>query len=61
VRAYLAEGRHHARTCERLHVHANTLYGRLARVQDLLGEDWTDADRLFEIDLALRLHALRGM
>lgn len=58
LRAYLAEGRHHGRTCDRLHVHANTLYGRLARIQRLLGDDWTDADRLFEIDLALRLQAL---
>ena len=41
-------------------MHANTLYGRLARVQELLGDDWTDPDRIFEIDLALRLHALMG-
>lgn len=58
LRTYLAEGRHHARTCERLHVHANTLYGRLARIQKILGDDWTESDRLFEIDLALRLHGL---
>ncbi|WP_413100090.1 PucR family transcriptional regulator [Streptomyces sp. Inha503] len=37
VATYLANGQHHARTCTDLHIHANTLYQRLKRVDDLLG------------------------
>lgn len=58
LRAYLDHGEHHARTCEALHVHANTLYRRLDRIAALLGEGWRAPDRLLEIRLALHLHAL---
>ncbi|WP_433506542.1 PucR family transcriptional regulator [Pseudonocardia halophobica] len=40
LQAYLDHGEHHARTCEALHVHANTLYRRLDRIAALLGEGW---------------------
>jgi DNA-binding PucR family transcriptional regulator len=55
---YLDTGRHHAATAERLHVHANTLYQRLARVGTVLGEGWKDGEAALELHLALRLHRL---
>lgn len=55
---YLANAQHHARTCSDLHIHANTLYQRLHRADDLLGEGWRGADRALDIQLALRLHDL---
>lgn len=58
LEAYLAESRHHANTCARLHVHANTLYARLDRITEVLGEDWKDPERAFDLQLALRLRRL---
>ncbi len=55
---YLAQAQHHARTCAALHVHANTLYQRLDRITELLGEDWRGPDRSLELQLALRLRRL---
>ncbi|MGA6161693.1 helix-turn-helix domain-containing protein [Amycolatopsis magusensis] len=56
LRTYLEQSRHHARTCELLHVHANTFYQRLERVDRLLGPDWREPRRALEVQLALRLH-----
>jgi sugar diacid utilization regulator len=58
ARTYLDQGRHHARTCAQLHVHANTLYQRLDRLDDLLGGDWREAPRALDVHLALNLHEL---
>ncbi|MEV4176867.1 helix-turn-helix domain-containing protein [Nonomuraea sp. NPDC049709] len=49
-----------SRTAERLHVHINTVHQRLHRVSRLLGADWQEPERALEIQLALRLHRLRG-
>ncbi|MEV4104008.1 helix-turn-helix domain-containing protein [Nonomuraea sp. NPDC049649] len=49
-----------SRTAERLHVHINTVHQRLHRLGRLLGEDWQEPERALEIQLALRLHRLRG-
>jgi hypothetical protein len=57
---YLQHAQHHARTCQLLHVHANTLYQRLDRVTALLGDDWREPDRALEIQLALKMHGLLG-
>lgn len=59
LRAYLREGRRHRAACTALGVHANTLYQRLERITGLLGDDWRTPDRAFELELALRLLALR--
>ncbi|NNM45099.1 helix-turn-helix domain-containing protein [Knoellia koreensis] len=58
LEAYLAHARHHARTCEVLHIHANTLYQRLDRVTEVLGPSWKDPDRALDLQVALRLHRL---
>ncbi|WHT21868.1 GAF domain-containing protein [Crossiella sp. CA-258035] len=57
--AYFASGCHVPRTKDLLHIHANTVGQRLDRIGSLLGQDWQSPDRLLEIQLALRLHALR--
>jgi hypothetical protein len=60
LRVYLATGKNAKEAARRLAVHRNTLLYRLRRAQDLLGLDWDDADAVFALDLALRLHALPG-
>ena len=58
LETYLEQARHHARTCEVLHIHANTLYQRLDRVTEVLGPRWKEPDRALELQVALRLHRL---
>lgn len=57
---YFGTGGSLARTAARLHIHVNTVTQRLDRIGRLLGEDWQEPDRALEIQLALRLHRLRG-
>jgi sugar diacid utilization regulator len=58
LRVYLATGKNAKEAARRLAVHRNTLLYRLRRAQELLGLDWEDADAVFALELALRLHAL---
>ncbi|MFT5222817.1 MAG: sugar diacid utilization regulator, partial [Glaciecola sp.] len=58
VEAYLVSGRHHSATAEALHIHPNTLYQRLARIDEVLGDDWREAERSLELQLALRLRTM---
>lgn len=58
LETYLGQAQHHRRTCAALHVHANTLYQRLDRITELIGEGWRETDRALEIHLALRLRRL---
>lgn len=58
LETYLAEGRSHADTARLLHVHTNTLYKRLARIDDVLGEAWRKPGRALDVQLALRLRRL---
>jgi sugar diacid utilization regulator len=60
LESYFAAGGSPARAAELLHVHVNTVTQRLERLSTLLGEDWQRPDRALEIQLALRLHRLRG-
>lgn len=55
---YLDHARHHSDTSAALHVHVNTLYARLTRITEVLGEDWRLPDRALDVHLAIRLHAL---
>lgn len=55
---YLELSQHHARTCAALHIHANTLYNRLERMDDLIGPGWKEPARSLDIQLALRLNRL---
>ncbi|MGX5653430.1 GAF domain-containing protein [Geodermatophilus nigrescens] len=58
LETYLEQARHHARTCEALHIHANTLYQRLDRITEVLGSRWKEPGRALELQVALRLHRL---
>ncbi|GIH99013.1 helix-turn-helix domain-containing protein [Planobispora takensis] len=58
--AYFGAGGSLSRTAEALHIHVNTVTQRLDRIGRLLGADWQDPERALEIQLALRLHRLRG-
>jgi DNA-binding PucR family transcriptional regulator len=60
LEAYLEHARHHARTCEALHIHPNTLYQRLDRITEVLGPQWKEPGRALELQVALRLHRLMG-
>ncbi|RQO46070.1 hypothetical protein DBV08_18145 [Rhodococcus sp. KBW08] len=56
--AYFRFGGDTRRAASYLAVHRTTLYYRLDRVRELLGGDWTDGDRRYGLDSALRLVAL---
>ncbi|GLW06972.1 hypothetical protein Misp01_21020 [Microtetraspora sp. NBRC 13810] len=60
LRTYFTTGCSQSRTAEQMHIHVNTVIQRLDRVGRLLGEGWQDSERALEIQLALRLHALRS-
>ncbi|MFG1610329.1 helix-turn-helix domain-containing protein [Actinoplanes sp. NPDC049265] len=58
--AYFANSANLTRTASTLHVHLNTLLKRLDRVESILGPAWRDPDRALQLQVALRLHELRG-
>jgi GAF domain-containing protein len=58
MESYLRHSSSLQAVAQALHVHSNTAYQRLQRVSSLLGDDWQAADRLVEVQLALRLRAL---
>ncbi|MFI9813882.1 helix-turn-helix domain-containing protein [Saccharothrix variisporea] len=60
LEAYFATGGNPPRAKDLLHVHVNTVAQRLDRIGKLLGPDWQSPDRVLEIQLALRLHALQA-
>jgi DNA-binding PucR family transcriptional regulator len=60
LEAYFGASGSLARAAEVLHVHVNTVTQRLDRITHLLGEDWHDPNRALDLQLALRLHRLRG-
>ncbi|MET0967009.1 MAG: GAF domain-containing protein [Nakamurella sp.] len=58
--SFLSNGRRHAATATKLHIHANTLYQRLDQIAAHLGESWRDGDHALEVQMALRMHRLIG-
>ncbi|WP_230878364.1 helix-turn-helix domain-containing protein [Planomonospora sp. ID67723] len=58
--AYFGAGGSLSRTADALHIHVNTVTQRLDRISQLLGAGWQEPERALEIQLALRLHRLRG-
>ncbi|HVU74362.1 MAG TPA: GAF domain-containing protein [Mycobacteriales bacterium] len=55
---FLASGRQHAQSARDLAIHSNTLYQRLDRIAQVVGEDWRTPERSFDLQLALQLHKL---
>jgi DNA-binding PucR family transcriptional regulator len=60
LEAYFGCGGGLGKAAEILHVHVNTVTQRLDRIAQLLGSDWQRPERALELQLALRLHRLRG-
>ncbi len=60
LEAWFATGGRVKDTGEQLHVHPNTVVQRLDRVGELLGAQWRDPSRGLDVQLALRVHRLRG-
>ncbi|MEV6906029.1 GAF domain-containing protein [Amycolatopsis sp. NPDC051071] len=60
IEAFCATNQNARNTAQTLHLHHNTVSQRLNRVRLLLGDQWRDADRLLEIQIALRLHKISG-
>jgi DNA-binding PucR family transcriptional regulator len=60
LETYFSTGQSLATSARRLHVHPNTVTQRLDRVKRLLGASWNSPDDALEVQLALRLHRLRG-
>ncbi len=60
LEAYFGAGGSPARAAEVLHVHVNTVTQRLDRITQLLGAGWQEPARALDLQLALRLHRLRG-
>jgi DNA-binding PucR family transcriptional regulator len=52
LEAYLACGGSPARTAARLGVHVNTVYYRLERLRELLGEDFAEPRRALDLQVA---------
>jgi trigger factor len=55
AKVVLAHGGNLLAAARALHVHPNTLYHRLGRIEELTGRDVRDPDDAFELQLALRL------
>jgi sugar diacid utilization regulator/putative methionine-R-sulfoxide reductase with GAF domain len=58
LRVYLGNDRHLPATASALHVHYNTVRNRIVRIEELLGVDVRDVEDRFQLETALRMHAL---
>jgi sugar diacid utilization regulator len=58
LESYFEAGANAVRAAEALHIHVNTVTQRIARIAQVLGDDWQQPDRGLELRLALRLHRL---
>ncbi|MCM0619490.1 helix-turn-helix domain-containing protein [Nocardioides bruguierae] len=59
LEAWFAAGGRAPAAARSLHVHANTVAQRLARVDALLGERWREPEHALDLQLALRVRRLR--
>lgn len=57
--AFYGAGGSLTRTAQELFVHVNTLYQRLERITQLLGDSWRAGDGALQVHLALQLHQTR--
>lgn len=59
--AYVEENLRPQRVAEHLHVHVNTVYYRLKRLRELLGEDFANPQRILDLQVALLVHRLGSL
>ncbi|MDV6010947.1 helix-turn-helix domain-containing protein [Haloechinothrix sp. LS1_15] len=59
LQAYFAHGCRAGATAKSLYIHPNTLYQRLERIDQLLGDQWRSGDHFLQLHLAIMLHRLR--
>lgn len=59
LRAFVRNNASPTRTARALHFHTNTILQRLERLDRILGDDWRGEERLFRIEMAVRLDELR--
>lgn len=55
LRRYLKNPKEPLTVCEELNIHKNTLYKRLDKIRDVMGEDFADADTILQFQLTLYL------
>ena len=60
MEAWFAAGGSLRAAGEALHLHPNTVAQRLERVARLLGDDWRGPNRALDVQVALRVHRMRG-
>jgi sugar diacid utilization regulator/GAF domain-containing protein len=60
LEAWFEADGHMLNTATAAHIHVNTLYKRMERVDALLGRDWRSPDERLQVQLALRLRRLAG-
>ncbi len=60
LRTFLSSGRRLQETADSLGIHVSTLRYRLERLSERHDLDFTDSEKCFELELALRLHYLRN-
>lgn len=58
LEVFLEQGRKYAASARALDIHVNTLYQRLGSISSLLGEDWQEPHRVFDLLVGLRLERL---
>lgn len=58
LEVFLEQGRKYAASARALDIHVNTLYQRLGNISALLGEDWQEPHRVFDLMVGLRLERL---
>ncbi|WEG08680.1 GAF domain-containing protein [Microbacterium horticulturae] len=59
LRAFVRSNASPTRTARVLNFHTNTILQRLDRLDQVLGTDWRDEERMFRIGIAVRLDQLR--
>lgn len=61
IEAYFAADGIHARAAAALFIHNNTLYQRIGRINELLGDGWRSGQAALQVQMAVTLHRIAGL